>query len=128
VVLASTVVEAGNRRVLVVDDNVDGAVLLAELLELAGHQVQVAHDGASALALLTTFEPEVAILDIGLPGMDGYELASRMRARLGDGCRLIALSGYGPERDRERGRVAGFQEHLVKPIDVNALYAAVSAA
>jgi DNA-binding response OmpR family regulator len=124
----SKIASAGNaRRVLVVDDNVDGATLLAELLETAGLNVQVAHDAAEALSILEEFVPQIAILDIGLPGMDGYELASELRQRFGDACRLIALSGYGQERDRQRGRAAGFDEHLVKPVDVGALFAAVRA-
>ncbi len=105
------------RRILVVDDNRDGAELLAELLALHGHQVRIAHDGPDALAIAELLLPEVALLDIGLPGMDGYELARRLRSRLGDGCVLLALSGYGQAEDRERALAAGFAQHLVKPVD-----------
>jgi PAS domain S-box-containing protein len=105
------------RRVLVVDDNVDAAELLAELCEEMGHEVKVAYDGPRALSVLESFTPEIAILDIGLPAMNGYELAKQVRAKLGPACRLIALTGYGQEHDRQRSLEAGFEAHLVKPID-----------
>jgi CheY-like chemotaxis protein len=105
------------RRVLVVDDNADAASLLAELCRTIGHDVRVAHDGAQALAALEEFAPEFAVLDIGLPVMDGYELAKQFRERLGDACRLIALTGYGQEHDLRRSKQAGFAAHLVKPVD-----------
>jgi CheY-like chemotaxis protein len=106
------------RRVLVVDDNVDAASLLAELCETMGHEVQVAHDGPQALTILDQgFQPEVAVLDIGLPVMDGYDLATRVRAKLGPHCRLFALTGYGQEHDKQRSREAGFEAHLIKPVD-----------
>jgi PAS domain S-box-containing protein len=108
---------AAPRRVLVVDDNVDAASLLGELCTTMGHEVRVAHDGPQALAALDGFSPEVAILDIGLPVMDGYELAARIRERLDHGCRLIALTGYGQEHDRRRSEDSGFAAHLVKPVD-----------
>ncbi|HEY5938669.1 MAG TPA: ATP-binding protein [Kofleriaceae bacterium] len=103
--------------VLVVDDNRDAAELLAELLSTYGHRVQVAYDGPTALAALATFVPQVALLDIGLPVMDGYELADLLRERY-PGIRLIALTGYGEAADRERSRAAGFAEHLVKPVSI----------
>ena len=111
------------RRILVVDDNEDAATSLARLLSmLDGHTVQVAHDGPSALALAADFEPEVVILDIGMPGMDGYEVARRFRARPeSQQTRLVALSGWGQEKDRERSRAAGFDHHLVKPVDLELL-------
>jgi PAS domain S-box-containing protein len=105
------------RRVLVVDDNVDAAALLAELCSTMGHEVRVAHDGPQALAALHDFTPEIAVVDIGLPVIDGYELARRMRDQLGPSCRLIALTGYGQEHDRRRSAEAGFEAHLVKPVD-----------
>lgn len=112
-------------KVLVVDDNVDAAEGLAEGLMLYGHEVRFAHDGPSALQLLRTFTPDVAILDIGLPVMDGYALAQRLRALPALAhTRLIALTGYGQSSDRVRTRAAGFQHHLVKPTsldDVQAL-------
>jgi len=105
------------RRVLVVDDNEDAAELLALGLEAAGHTVVTTLDAPRALAALETFTADVAILDIGLPGMDGYELASRIRAQRPH-VGLIALTGYGQPADRERTREAGFQIHLVKPTSV----------
>ena len=103
-------------RVLLVDDNVDAAESLAMLLRLWGCEVVVAHDGPDALRAAETQRPEVALLDIGLPGMDGYELARRLRAAADTrGLRLVALTGYGLAADRERALAAGFDEHLVKP-------------
>ena len=106
-------------RVLLVDDNVDAALLLSEVLRLEGHEVVVAHDGAAALEARASFVPDVALLDIGLPVMDGYELARTLRARYPvPRTRLIAVTGYGEARDRALSREAGFDEHLVKPVDV----------
>ncbi len=117
-----------SKRVLVVDDNLDAAELLAELLRASGHEVAMALDGPSALELLPQIRPEVAILDIGLPGMDGYELAGRIADALGPGaCRLVAVTGYGQASDRLRTRAAGFDEHLVTPVSRQGLLAAVSA-
>lgn len=108
------------RRVLVVDDNVDSAESLAVLLQMAGHEVRVAHDGPSALTLAREYRPEIVLLDIGLPaGMDGYEVAQRMRPAAGAaGVVLVALTGYGQDEDRRRSAQAGFDHHLVKPVDV----------
>ncbi len=107
-----------SKRVLVVDDNVDSAELLREMLQWVGHEVAIAHDGPSALALAERFVPEVALLDIGLPVMDGYELGRRLvAAPQGASCRLIALSGYGQDRDRAQSQASGFEAHLVKPVD-----------
>ncbi len=107
-----------SRRVLVVDDNEDSADLLRDMLQWVGHEVAVAHDGPSALALAERFAPDVALLDIGLPVMDGYELGRRLHERSQNaGCRLIALTGYGQERDRAQSKASGFEAHLVKPID-----------
>jgi signal transduction histidine kinase len=114
------------RRVLVVDDNEDALAMLTELLRSAGHQVCAASDGPSALELARRFRPEVAILDLGLPAMDGYELASRLRRQTGGDCpRLVALSGYGQESDRSRSTAAGFARHLVKPLETSELLAAI---
>lgn len=115
-------------RVLVVDDNRDAAEMLAEVLQAVGHEVMVAGDAAEALSLVRgTFKPEVAVLDIGLPVMDGYGLASRLRAELGAAApRLIAVSGYGQQRDRERSASAGFAAHFVKPVDLQQLLARIS--
>ncbi len=115
------------RRVLVVDDNVDSAELLREMLEWVGHEVAVAHDGPSALAVAEQFVPDIALLDIGLPVMDGYELGRRLHAMpQGARCRLIALSGYGQDRDRARSRASGFETHLVKPIESTELLRVVA--
>jgi PAS domain S-box-containing protein len=107
-------------RVLVVDDNVDGAEMLAEALHALGYRTAVAHDGPQALQVAAEFEPEIALLDIGLPVMDGYELAGRLRGRLAN-LKLVAITGYGQETDRARARGAGFDEHLTKPIDLEIL-------
>jgi CheY-like chemotaxis protein len=114
------------RRVLVVDDNLDAAQALAMLLAEDGHEVRVAADADTALGQLEVFTPEVALLDIGLPGMDGYELGRRLRRRLGAGLLLVAVTGYGQQEDAERSRRAGFDRHLVKPVDVAELEALVA--
>jgi PAS domain S-box-containing protein len=109
-------------RVLVVDDNVDAADSLALLLRLQGHEVQVAYDGLAALAKAEASVPAVAFLDIGMPAMDGHELARAFRARPAlAGVRLVALTGWGQPEDRQRTRAAGFDHHLVKPVDAEAL-------
>jgi signal transduction histidine kinase/CheY-like chemotaxis protein len=109
-------------RVLIVDDNTDAAEVLALALRKRGYQVAVAHDGPQALATAAAFEPMTAVLDIGLPVMDGYELAKELRQRAGGRpLRLIALTGYAQPGDQERSRVAGFDLHLVKPIDLHTL-------
>ena len=111
-------------RVLVVDDNADAAESLALLLQFAGHDVRVCHEGAAALAEAETFQPEVVLLDIGLPGMDGYEVARRLRAQPDlDKTLLVALTGYGQAEDLCRSRDAGFDRHLVKPADPEVLAA-----
>jgi signal transduction histidine kinase/DNA-binding response OmpR family regulator len=106
------------RHVLVVDDNADAARILARLLELQGHRVEVAHDGPAALSLAQARPPDVILLDIGLPGMDGYEVARRLRQSLGpDRTMLVAVTGYGQEEDRRRSDEAGMDYHLTKPVD-----------
>ena len=108
-----------SKRVLIVDDNHDAAEILAEALTIMGHETRFAHDGPSALRVAAEFAPEVALLDIGLPLMDGYELALRLRALPGlSQVRLVALTGFGQERDRERSRSSGFEQHLLKPVDL----------
>jgi signal transduction histidine kinase len=107
----------GRRRILIVDDNEDLASLMSELLQVHGHTVETAHEGRAALDLAATFEPEIALLDIGLPGMDGYELAREMRKLRQGSIRLIAITGYAQETDRHRSLEAGFSGHLVKPVD-----------
>lgn len=104
-------------RVLVVDDNVDAADSLGMILRLNGHQVAIAHDGPGALAAAESFQPEAVLLDIGLPVLDGYEVARRLRrSDAGAGLLLVAVSGYGQEEDRLRSREAGFDHHLTKPV------------
>jgi PAS domain S-box-containing protein len=110
--------EIAGRRVLLVDDNVDGVQALAELLRECGHRVEAVYDPASALRLVPHFAPELAVVDIGLPGMDGYELVRRLRAQdASRDCLFVALTGYGQEADRQRSRAAGFHHHFVKPLD-----------
>jgi signal transduction histidine kinase/CheY-like chemotaxis protein len=116
-----------SRRILLVDDNLDALQTLQTLLELDGHRVQPATGAEEALAGFEAAAPDVAILDIGLPGMDGYELARRLRALPGGAdCRLIALTGYGHELDRARALQAGFDEHLTKPVEIAALEAMIA--
>jgi CheY-like chemotaxis protein/anti-sigma regulatory factor (Ser/Thr protein kinase) len=119
----------GALRVLVVDDNEDGAIMLADVLASKGYDTRVAHDAPAALRVAAGFLPDVAFLDIGLPVMDGYELATHLRrlAGLAD-VRLIAVTGYGQDSDRKRSRDAGFYDHLVKPVDLDAIEAIVAAA
>ncbi len=108
--------------VLIVDDNEDAAETLADVLEAWGYTVRVAHDGPTAIRIVTEFTPDIAILDIGLPGMDGYELARLIRQNpVLAGTHLVALTGYGQESDRTRSRAAGFDAHLVKPLDITVL-------
>jgi len=113
-------------HVLVVDDNEDAAFLFAEALRKLGHDVDVAHDGPSALAVARSRPPEIAFLDIGLPVMDGYELGRRLRDQMGASApKLVAVTGYGGSSDRARSRDAGFELHLVKPVDLEAIQAAL---
>ena len=116
------------RRVLVVDDNVDAAESLAETLRILEITVETAHDGRGALRAASAFGPDVIILDIGLPDLDGYEVARRLRETMGREVRLIALTGWGQERDRQRAREAGFDEHWTKPVELTALLNALGAA
>jgi len=110
----------GNLRVLVVDDNADAAQMLAALLEVQGHAVSVEYDARGALARARSEHPDVLLLDIGLPDMDGYELARRLRAQPENaGATLVALTGYGQNQDREEAQQAGFDHYLVKPADLN---------
>ena len=125
---AETLVAAGGGvRVLVVDDNQDAADSLGELLEALGYRAEVAYDPAQAIALASAAMPQVAILDIGLPGMDGFALAAHLRGLSGGaGLKLVALSGYGQENDKTRSRQAGFADHLVKPINIADLQVSLS--
>ncbi len=107
-------------RVLVVDDNVDAAEMLGEALHALGYRTAIAHDGPQALRVVAEFEPQIALLDIGLPVMDGYELAERLREQRAN-LTLVAITGYGQDTDRERARDAGFNDHLTKPVDIDKL-------
>jgi CheY-like chemotaxis protein len=106
------------QRVLVADDNRDSGKTLAALLRIDGHEVMVVHDGPGALSAFEAFQPEVALLDIGMPGLNGYEVALRMRrSPSGAPLKLIAITGWGQESDKERAFAAGFDHHLTKPVD-----------
>jgi signal transduction histidine kinase len=118
--------EVYGRRVLVVDDNVDAAESTAAFLRLEGHEVKAVHDGLQALASLKVFDPHVVVLDIGLPGLDGYAVARQLRSR-GDTSHvlMIALTGYGQKEDRAKAAEAGFDYHFVKPADPRDIQAAI---
>ncbi len=107
------------RRIILVDDNLDALDALGTLLELSGHLVESFHNPIAALSAIERFKPEIAILDIGLPVLDGYELAIQMRTKLNAPCSFIALTGYGQEGDRIKSKVAGFEQHFVKPVNVD---------
>jgi PAS domain S-box-containing protein len=116
-----------SRRVLIVDDNRDAADSLALLLKFEGHETHVVYSGEEALASMASFKPDIAFLDIGLPGMDGYELARQIRKMPSlKGLRLVALTGYGQVEDQQRAHAAGFDSHLVKPVSLSALEHAIS--
>ena len=120
---------SGGQRVVVVDDNADAAQSIALLLQLAGHEVRVVTDSLKVISACSEFVPHVAILDIGLPDVDGFQLARELRSRQ-DGARLnlIALTGYGQQHDRERAREAGFDHYFVKPVDPEKLQAVLRSA
>ena len=110
------------KRILVVDDNRDAAESLAMLLRIVGHDVHTVHDGQAAVDAAAVINPDVVVLDIGLPGINGYEAARQIRERHGrNGMVLIALTGWGQEEDRRRSTEVGFDAHLVKPVDFAAL-------
>jgi CheY-like chemotaxis protein len=104
-------------RIVVADDNVDAAITLASLLEMHGHELRIAHDGRQALALAEQFRPQLVFLDIGMPGMTGYEVAHRLRQNkaLAD-CTIVAVSGWGAKDDLARAEAAGFDMHFTKPV------------
>jgi CheY-like chemotaxis protein len=115
------------RRVLVADDNIDAGESLAMLLRLDGHDVQIAHDGIEALALFERMKPEIAVLDIGMPGLSGYEVAKRIRElEPARDTTLIAVTGWGQEADKARAAAAGFDHHFTKPVEPAALSALIS--
>jgi two-component system, sensor histidine kinase len=107
---------ARHRRILLVEDNSDARQALKDLLELWGHQVQVAQNGMEGVALALEIHPDLALVDIGLPGLDGYRVAEELRARAGRNIRLVAITGYGGPEDRSRAHQAGFDHHMVKPV------------
>jgi PAS domain S-box-containing protein len=118
---AAAPMAAAGRRILVADDNKDTADSLQRVLQLYGYDVRVAYDGASALRLGAAFRPEVAVLDIGMPGANGYEVAREIRKQQGPQIKLVALTGWGQEGDRRRAMEAGFDFHLTKPVDPGTL-------
>jgi len=109
-------------RILVIEDNVDGATTLRDYLELDGHQVCVAYTGPEGVEVAASFLPDVVLCDIGLPGMSGWEVARAIRdAPATAAARLIAITGYGTAEDRRRSAEAGFEAHLTKPLDIRTL-------
>jgi PAS domain S-box-containing protein len=124
---ATPLPHAGKRRVLLVDDSEDILEIVASFLRHEGYEVLAAHDAPDALRFAPSFHPDVAVIDIGLPAMDGYDLAAHLREELGDATpKLIAMTGYGQEADRQRALRAGFDVHLVKPVDPSDLLASVA--
>jgi CheY-like chemotaxis protein len=110
------------RRVLVVDDNVDSVASLQMMLRIMGHDVRVAHDGAEAVEVALAFEPELVLLDIGLPRLNGYEVAREIRKQpRGKESVIVAVTGWGQEEDRRRSSEAGFDHHIVKPVEPSAI-------
>jgi CheY-like chemotaxis protein len=119
---AAVFAPAPGSRILLVDDNHDAATVLADSLRELGHDVLVAHDGPTALVAVAEYRPQIALLDLGLPVMDGFELADRLRGESGlSDLTLIAVTGYAQEVDRRRTAASGFDLHLAKPIDVHQL-------
>ena len=106
-----------SRQVLIVEDNADHAQTLGLILELRGHRLQIATDGIAAIEMARRVRPEVVLLDLGLPGVDGFEVARRLKREHGDAVRIIALSAYGTENDRQQSMEAGCEVHLMKPAD-----------
>ena len=113
-----------SKRILVADDNRDGAETMAMLLKLSGHEVYVAHSGAQAFEVAQRERPQIAVLDIGMPDLNGYELAERIRGEAwGERMKLIAVTGWGQAEDKRRALEAGFNHHLTKPVDPSQLEA-----
>jgi len=116
-------------RVLIVDDSEDGAESLAMLLQLSGHETHIAHDGVEAIEAAEKIRPDVVLLDIGLPRLNGYEVCNRLRKKpWAKDLALVALTGWGQDEDRHRSREAGFDAHLVKPVSESQLFEALASA
>ena len=109
------------RRALIVDDSFDAAESLAFVLRRAGYEVRLAHDGVEAVRAAQSFAPEVVLLDLGLPKLNGYEVARRIREQGGQAVRLVAITGWGKAEDRRASKEAGFDYHLMKPVDIGLL-------
>jgi CheY-like chemotaxis protein len=122
----ATATERPPAKVLVVDDNVDAAEAIATLLQFSGYEIDVAHDPQQAIEAAARVRPDLVLLDIGLPGMTGYEVAQRMREGEGRYTKIVALTGYGQEQDNEQAKAAGFSAYLVKPVDADQLTALVN--
>jgi len=116
----------GRRRIVVIEDNDDAREVLVTLLRLDGHEVEAAPTGLAGIELASARSPDVVLVDVGLPDLDGFEVCRRLRHTLGHRGRLIAVTGYGQARDRERSAAAGFDAHLVKPVDAADLAAALA--
>jgi CheY-like chemotaxis protein len=112
---------AEGSRILVVDDSIDSAETLGELLKIWGHDVRLAHDGNAGLEAAREYKPDVILLDIGLPGMDGFAVATALRKEGLGGRMLVALTGYGEQQDKDKAQKVGFDHHLTKPIDPDTL-------
>lgn len=123
---ARAVAESVGLHVLIVEDNPDNRASLRELLEFCGHRVDTATNGREGVERALTLAPEVALVDIGLPELDGYGVAARLREALGPGIRLVALTGYGQPEDVQRAIAAGFDAHIAKPVDFEQLQAVLT--
>ena len=120
--------EPAARRILIVDDNQDSAASLALLLEMAGHTIHVAHDGLDAVEMAAREQPDLVLLDLGLPRLNGYDAARRIRALpSGQSVVIVAVTGWGQDSDRQKTVEAGFDIHLVKPVDPDALMKLIAA-
>jgi CheY-like chemotaxis protein len=108
-------------RVLIADDNEDAADMLAQLVRMRGYEVAVAHDGLEAISSAASFMPDVALLDIGMPELDGHQVAAELRKERGADVTLVAITGWGDDADKQRASSAGFDHHLTKPIDLDGL-------